>query len=364
MPLYALCTWYSGVASIPALCRSASTAPCACSFRSLVALPALPASASDAPRLRAFVYVTADGSPASSSMTAPPVASSDCSSVPSVLTTVSSTVAVNAPPAANAATAAVRASAPTRRAEPAPMLTPPLKDVPPWWTAPRGLIVGARAPHYNHSLHAARAGAASRRPPTDLAVDRDEERDDQDRDDVRDLDHRVDRGAGGVLVGVADGVAGDRRGMRLGALAAVRPVLDQLLRVVPGAATRGHRDREEEAGHDRSDQEPAEHLGADDPDRARDRHGDQRRQHHLVDRRLGDDVDGAAVVRPLGALHDPGHLLDLPPHLDDDFAADPADGRHGERREEERHHPADEEAGDHVWIAEVEAHVQPFFVEA
>ena len=44
-------------------------------------------------------------------------------------------------------------------------------------------------------------------------------------------------------------------GVRLGALAAVGAVLDQLLRVVPGAAARGHRDREEETGHDRADQQ-------------------------------------------------------------------------------------------------------------
>ena len=40
-----------------------------------------------------------------------------------------------------------------------------------------------------------------------------DQRNDQDRDDVRDLDHRVDRGPGGVLERVADGVAGDRRGV-------------------------------------------------------------------------------------------------------------------------------------------------------
>jgi hypothetical protein len=67
---------------------------------------------------------------------------------------------------------------------------------------------------------------------------------------VGDLDHRVDRGAGGVLVGIADGVARDRGVVRVGALAAVRAVLDRLLRVVPGAAACGHRDREEEAGND------------------------------------------------------------------------------------------------------------------
>src|SRR3954452_23983047 len=54
------------------------------------------------------------------------------------------------------------------------------------------------------------------------------ERDDQDRDDVRDLDHRVDRGPGGVLVGIADGVARDRGLVGEGALAAERALLDEL----------------------------------------------------------------------------------------------------------------------------------------
>ena len=108
------------------------------------------------------------------------------------------------------------------------------------------------------------AQGASRVDAGSLAVDRDDQRDDQDRDDVGDLDHRVDRRAGGVLVGVADRVARDRGGVGLGALAAVLAVLDELLRVVPGAAARGHRDREEETGHDRADQQAAEHLRADD----------------------------------------------------------------------------------------------------
>ena len=42
----------------------------------------------------------------------------------------------------------------------------------------------------------------------------------QQRHDVGDLDHRVDRGAGGVLVGIADRVSGHRRLVGVGALAA------------------------------------------------------------------------------------------------------------------------------------------------
>jgi hypothetical protein len=46
-----------------------------------------------------------------------------------------------------------------------------------------------------------------------------EDRDDQDRDDVHDLDHGIDRGAGDVLVRVADGIAGDGAALLLSAIA-------------------------------------------------------------------------------------------------------------------------------------------------
>ena len=140
--------------------------------------------------------------------------------------------------------------------------------------------------------------------------------------------------------------------VRLGALAAVGAVLDRLLRVVPGAAARGHRDREEEAGDDRADQQAAEHLGADDPDDDREADRDQRRREHRPDRRSGDDADRAAVVRPLGAFHDPRVLAELAAHLLDDLAADAPDRLHRERREQERHQPADEEAGDDPRVGE------------
>src|SRR5688500_15392250 len=60
-----------------------------------------------------------------------------------------------------------------------------------------------------------------------------ERRQQQQRDDVGDLDHRVHGRAGGVLVGIADRIAGHRGLVGLGALAAVVAVLDVLLGVVP-----------------------------------------------------------------------------------------------------------------------------------
>ena len=61
-----------------------------------------------------------------------------------------------------------------------------------------------------------------------------------------------------------------------------------------------------------------------------------------------------AVVGPARPLEDPRDLAELAPHLLDDLAADAADRLHRERREQERHQPADEEPGDHPGVGEVE----------
>ena len=68
-----------------------------------------------------------------------------------------------------------------------------------------------------------------------------QQRHNQQRHDIDDLDHRVDRRAGGVLVGIAHGVAGDGGLVRVRTLAAVLAVFDELLGVVPDTANRGGR---------------------------------------------------------------------------------------------------------------------------
>ena len=83
-------------------------------------------------------------------------------------------------------------------------------------------------------------------------------REQQQRDDVGDLDHRVDGRAGGILVRIADRVAGHRGLMGFAALAAVIAVFDILLGIVPGAAARGHRDGDEQAGDDHAEQQGAD----------------------------------------------------------------------------------------------------------
>jgi len=61
---------------------------------------------------------------------------------------------------------------------------------------------------------------------------------------------RIDGGAGGILVRIADRVAGHRRLVSVGALAAVVAVLDVFLGVVPRTAAGGHGYRHENAGDD------------------------------------------------------------------------------------------------------------------
>src|SRR5215510_233314 len=73
---------------------------------------------------------------------------------------------------------------------------------------------------------------------------------DQQRNDVDDLDERIDRWTGRVLVRIADGVAGDRGLVSIRSLAAVVAVLDVFLGVVPGPSSGAHRDGHEETGHD------------------------------------------------------------------------------------------------------------------
>ena len=76
--------------------------------------------------------------------------------------------------------------------------------------------------------------------------------DQEQRNNVGDLDRRIDSRAGRILVGVADSITCHRCLMRIRTLQMLHTVLinetifEALLRIVPSAATRGHRDCNEE----------------------------------------------------------------------------------------------------------------------
>src|SRR5213080_4307015 len=79
-----------------------------------------------------------------------------------------------------------------------------------------------------------------------------ENRDNQDRENVDDLDHRIDRRAGGIFVRIADGVTGNCRLVREGTFASKIAFLNELLGVVPRAASGGHGYGNKKAGDNRS----------------------------------------------------------------------------------------------------------------
>ena len=148
--------------------------------------------------------------------------------------------------------------------------------------------------------------------------------------------------------------------MRLGAFAAEMAVLDILLGVIPGAAAGRHRDGDEEAGDDRSHQQAAKGLRPEQQaDDERHQHRQQRRQDHFLDRRLGQHVDGARVIRLGVAIHDAGDLAELAAHLDNDSTGCAPDRFHRHRAEQVGDHAANEEADDDHVIGQIKAQNLP-----
>src|SRR6476660_7877745 len=81
----------------------------------------------------------------------------------------------------------------------------------------------------------------------------------QNGDNVCDLDHRVDSGAGSVLVRITYRVAGYGCGMGKGAFPAQIAFLDKLLRIVPGTAARCHGNCNEQSGDNCADEHSTQH---------------------------------------------------------------------------------------------------------
>src|SRR5215467_8922380 len=127
----------------------------------------------------------------------------------------------------------------------------------------------------------------------------------QQRDDVGDLDHRIDGWAGGILVGITNGVTGHRGLVGIRALAAEVSVFDVLLGVVPCPSTGRHGDSDKKTSNDHAEQHGAKRsksvtgtgYGADHIKQHN--WGEQREERghdHFADRRTREHVDRARVV--------------------------------------------------------------------
>src|SRR6202047_3334061 len=208
----------------------------------------------------------------------------------------------------------------------------------------------------------ARGGASSTR----------EDDEQQERDDIGDLDRRVDSRTGGVLVGVADGVPGHRRLVRLaalevfGAVLVDKTVLKTLLCIVPGAAAGRHRNRHEKPVDDDAEERRAQcregrRLRAGNQKSAKingewRKHRQKRRHDHFPDRRLGQHVERAAVIGTFRPLHNAGLFAELAPYFLDNGARRAADRGHRDAAEEVGNHAAKNQPCHDIGVRYVEGY--------
>ena len=136
-------------------------------------------------------------------------------------------------------------------------------------------------------------------------------------------------------------------------------VFDVLLGVVPCAAARGHRDGHEQAGHDHAEKHGAnrgkrrartgDQVDRDEEHDGRE-HRKERRNDHFLDRRLGQHVHGAAVVRLLRAQHDARLFAELAADFLHHRLGCAAHGHHRHAAEHEGQKPAEQQADHDVRV--------------
>ncbi len=147
--------------------------------------------------------------------------------------------------------------------------------------------------------------------------------------------------------------------MLLRSLTAEVSRLDILLGVVPGPAGIGHRNRQQEAGTESSDQEPTQCIGPEEGNHSHRNRNDDRQQagqYHFFQRCLGGNINAPGIIRFGFAGHDPLYLMPLAAYLIDHQHSCPAHGIHGQRAEKEDHQSTYQYTTDDFRIKQ--AHVQ------
>jgi type III secretory pathway lipoprotein EscJ len=134
----------------------------------------------------------------------------------------------------------------------------------------------------------------------------------------------------------------DQNGQILAAPGEGRGV-NKLLRIVPSPTATRHRNRDEQTGHDAADQHTAKRLRTKDHTHQNRRHHRyQAGDHHLLNGRLGHDIDTGAVFRLPRTFHDALDLPKLPSHLFHNQATRFSNGPHTEGPKDEGQHAAEE----------------------
>src|ERR1035437_6194150 len=180
----------------------------------------------------------------------------------------------------------------------------------------------------------------------------------QERHDIDDLDQRVDRRAGGVVVRVTDSVTGHSGFVGLRALAAEMVVFDVLLGVVPGTAAGTHGNGDKQAGHDGAHQQAAQSGWAEQQaDQNWHHHRQQTWDHHFFDRGCGQHVNGSVVLRFAGTFHDALDFLELAAYFDHHGTGSAANRFHRHGTEQIGNQAANEEPNDDHRVSQIKSDV-------
>ena len=132
--------------------------------------------------------------------------------------------------------------------------------------------------------------------------------------------------------------------------------LDIFLRIVPGAAGVGHKDRHHDAGGQSSREQPAEGLRSEEQtDRERRRHREKPRDDHFLQSGIGGDRDAALIIRSLRALHNTGLLPELPADLLDHRKGRAADRAHRKGGEKEGKHRSEQKPDRDAAVQDIDA---------
>ena len=143
-------------------------------------------------------------------------------------------------------------------------------------------------------------------------------------------------------------------------------IFDILLRIIPGATTGGHGNRNEETGHDHAKQHGAQRFKASRLTRdgidaeihhQRRQHRQQGRDDHFLDRRLGQHIHRAAVIRLVGALHDARLFLELAAHFFHHAHCRATNRRHCHAAEQIRQQAAKQQADNDIGARQREGQI-------
>ena len=145
--------------------------------------------------------------------------------------------------------------------------------------------------------------------------------------------------------------------MSVGTFTAHVAFFDVLLGVIPCAAGIGHHNSQKETGNEGAGEQAAQSFRTEEgnePNQERNDDGEQAGDDHFFQSGLGGNGNAAAVIGAAGTFQNPGDFFELTAYFKDHFVGSAAHSLHGQCREEEGQHTAEEQTGNDFGVENVD----------